>query len=52
MGTIKDINGRDLVELKRSGRDGKNTQKNCIKRSKCTQNDDDGVVSHSEPDIL
>ena len=32
MGTIKDINGGNLVMLKRSRRHGKNTQKNCTKK--------------------
>ena len=32
MGTIKDINDRDLVDMKRSRKDGKNTQKNCTKK--------------------
>jgi len=32
MGTIKDINGRDLVDVKRSRKDGKNTQKSCTKK--------------------
>ena len=42
--------------LKRSKRDGKNTQKNCIKKIlKKNLNEPDyynGVVSHPEPDIL
>ena len=32
MGTIKDINGRDLVDMKRSRKDGKNTWKSCTKK--------------------
>ena len=32
MGTIKDINGRDLVDMKRSKTDGKYTGKNCTKK--------------------
>ena len=33
MGTIKDRNGMDLTEAMILRRDGKNTQKNCTKRS-------------------
>ena len=33
MGSIKDRNGRDLTEKKILRRGGKNTQKNCTKRS-------------------
>ena len=33
MGTIKDRNGMDLTEQKILRRGGKNTQKNCTKRS-------------------
>ena len=32
MGTIKDRNSKDLIEQKRSGRDGKNTQKKYTKK--------------------
>ena len=32
MGTIKNINGGELVMLKRSRRHGKNTQKNCTEK--------------------
>ena len=32
MGTIKDKNGRDLVDVKRSRKDGKKTQKSCTKK--------------------
>ena len=41
--------------LKRSRRDGKNTQKNCKKQTKKDPNELDyynGVISHPEPDIL
>ena len=38
--------------LKRSRRDGKNTQKNCIKKNLNELNYYDGVVSPPEPDIL
>ena len=32
MGMIKDRNGKDLTEVKRLRRGGKNTQKNCTKK--------------------
>ena len=38
--------------LKRSRRDEKNTQKNCIKIDPNEPDYYDGVVSHPEPDIL
>ena len=50
MGTIKDINGRDLVDMKRSRTDGKNTQKNCIKKIQMSQMT--MMVGHTEPNIL
>ena len=37
MGSIKDRNGMDLTEQKILRRDGKNTQKNCTKKSFTTQ---------------
>ena len=37
MGTIKDRNGMDLTEAMILRRDGKNTQKNCTKKSFMTQ---------------
>ena len=37
MGTIKDRNGRDLIEAEILRRDGKNTQKNCTKKIFLTQ---------------
>ena len=55
MGTIKDKNGRDLVdaeEIKRSRRDGKNTWKNCIRKDLNELDYYYGVVTHPEPDIL
>ena len=33
MGSIKDRNGRDLTEAEDIKKSGKNTQKNCTKRS-------------------
>ena len=38
--------------LKRSRRDGKNTQKNCIKKDLNEPDYYEGVISHPEPDIL
>ena len=50
MGTIRDINGRDLVKIQKRLRiAGKNTQKHCIKKD---PNEPHGVVSHTEPDVL
>ena len=37
MGSIKDRNGMDLKKQKILRRDGKNTQKNCTKKSFMTQ---------------
>ena len=37
MGTIKDKNGRDLTEAEDIRRGGKNTQKNCTKKTFMTQ---------------
>ena len=37
MDTIKNRNGKDLIEAKRSRRDGKNTQTNCTKKIFTTQ---------------
>ena len=37
MGTIKDINGMDLTETEDIKRGGKNTQKNCTKKTFMTQ---------------
>ena len=37
MGSIKDRNGMDLIEAEDIRRDGKNTQKNCTKKSFMTQ---------------
>ena len=37
MGSIKDRNGRDLTEAEGIKRGGKNTQKNCTKKTFTTQ---------------
>ena len=53
MGTIKDENDRDLVDAEEiKKRDGKNTQKNCIKKDLNEPDYYEGVISHPEPDIL
>ena len=52
MGTIKNINGGELVMLKRSRRHGKNTQKNCTKKDLHDPDNYDGVITDLEPDIL
>ena len=49
MGLIKDRNGMDLTEQKILRRGGKNTQKNCTKKSFMMQV---SVITHLEPDIL
>ena len=51
MGTIKDRNGVDLTKQKILRRGGKNTQKNCTKKSFMTQMSM-MVFTHLEPDIL
>ena len=51
MGTIKDRNGIDLTKQKILRRGGKNTQKNCTKKSFMTQMSM-MVFTHLEPDIL
>ena len=48
MGTIRDTNGRDLVDAEEI----KNTWKNCAKKSLNEPDYYDGVVSHPEPNIL
>ena len=54
MGKIKDINGRDLVDIEEIKKKWKEyMEKTAKKRSKCTRLDCyDGVISHPEPDIL
>ena len=51
MGTIKDRNGMDLTKQKILRRGGKNMQKNDTKNPHNSDNND-GVLSHIEPDIL
>ena len=52
MGRIKDRNGMDLQKQKRLRRGGKNTQKNCTKKGLNDLDNQDGVITHPEPDIL
>ena len=48
MGTIKNRNGRDLVDAE----EFKKRYKNCRKTDINEPDNYDGVVSHPEPDIL
>ena len=52
MGTIKDRNGMDLTEGEILRRGGKNTQKNYKKKGLHDPDNQDGVITHLEPDIL
>ena len=52
MGTIKDRNSKDLTEAEEIKKGGKNTQKNCTKKSFNDPDNHDGVVTHLEPNIL
>ena len=52
MGSIKDRNGMDLTEQKILRRGGKNTQKNCAKKDLHYPDNQIGVITHLEPDIL
>ena len=49
MGTIKDKNGRDLVDAEEIKKRWKEYTKRLYKKD---LNEPDGVVSHPEPDIL
>ena len=51
MGTIMDRNSKDLTEAEILRQGGKNTQKNCTKKSSNPGNYD-GVITHLEPDVL
>ena len=51
MGTIKDRNGTDLTEAEEIRRGSKNTQ-NYTKKSVNDWDNDDGVVTYLEPDIM
>ena len=52
MGMIKDRNGKDLTEVKRLRRGGKNTQKNCTKKDLHDPDNHNGMITHLEPDIM
>ena len=53
MGTIKDRNGMDLTEAEDIlRRGGKNTQKNYTKKDLHDPDNQDGMITHLEPDIL
>ena len=52
MGTIKDRNRMDLTEAEILRRAGKNTQKDCTKKDLHNPDNQDGVITHLEPDIL
>ena len=52
IGTIKDRNSKDLTEAEEIKKGGKNTQKNCTKKSFNDPDNHDGVVTHLEPNIL
>ena len=51
MGTIKDVNGRDLVEAEEIKRRWKEYMEGLYKKGPDELYDYDGVVSHPEPDI-
>ena len=52
MGTIKYRNGMDLTEAEDTKKGGKNTQKNCTKKDLHDPDNQDGVITHLEQDIL
>ena len=52
MGTIKDRNSKDLTEVKRLKRCGKNTQKNSTKKVLDDPDNHSAVITHLEPGIL
>ena len=52
MGSIKDRNGINLQKQTILRRGGKNTQKNCTKKDLHDQDNDSGVITDLEPDIL
>ena len=52
MGTIKDKNGRDLVEAEEIKMRWKEYMEEWYKKDLNEQDYHDGVVSHPEPDIL
>ena len=52
MGAIKDRNDMDLTEAENIKKNGKSTQKNYTKKDPNGPDNHDGVITHSEPDIL
>ena len=52
MGSINDRNGMDLMKQKILRRSGKNTQKNYTKKDLNDPDNDNGVITHLELDIL
>ena len=52
MGSTKNRNGMDLTEAEILRRAGKNTQKDCTKKDLHNPDNQDGVITHLEPDIL
>ena len=52
MGSIKDRNGMDLTEAEDIRRGGKNIQKKLYKKDVHNPDNQDGVITHLEPDIL
>ena len=52
MGSIRDRNGMDLTEAEDIKKGGKNTQKNYTKKDLNDPDNDDGVITNLEPDIL
>ena len=52
MGTIKDLNSMDLIEQTILRKGGKNTQKNYTKKDFNDPDNQNGVITHLEPEIL
>ena len=52
MGTIKDRNGKDLIEAEETKKKWKEYTEELFKKDLNDPNNDDGVVTHPEPDIL
>ena len=52
MGTIKDKNGRDLVDAEEIKKRWKEYMEELYKKDSDVLDDYDGMVSHPEPDIL
>ena len=52
MSTIKDKNDIDLTETEDVKKRWQNTQKNCTKKDRHYLDNQDGVITHLEPDFL